>query len=421
MTTTRPADLWPTYRDPGDLAAIEAVPLTDRGLPDSTFAVLTRARDLWPDRPAVTVLPSAVPGGAVTWTFEELCERTVRIANVFTASGIGRHAAVGLLSPNVAELIPALLAAEAVGIAAPANPALHAEDLAHLFGRAGVQVLIAAGPEIDPGIWATARRLGAELGITAVYALRPTDAVGQGPALDQLPGVEVGYLCDIAAQHPDDVLTVGEPAGADLAAVFHTGGTTGRPKLAAHSHSSEVADAWMIAANSLLENDSVLFAALPLFHVNALVVTLLAPLLRGQHVVWAGPLGYRDPELVSNLWKLVERYGIATMSGVPTVYSMLATIPVDADISSLRFAIVGASALPPAVSEAFTAHTGVALLEGYGLTEGTCASARNLPGHPRPGSVGQRLPYQRVKIVAVRSRVGPGDDPRRAAGTRACR
>ena len=53
----------------------------------------------------------------------------------------------------------------------------------------------------------------------------------------------------------------------------------------------------MIAATSLLHDDAVVFAALPLFHVNALVVTLLAPLFRGQRVVWAGPLGYRDPAL----------------------------------------------------------------------------------------------------------------------------
>ena len=83
------------------------------------------------------------------------------------------------------------------------------------------------------------------------------------------------------------------PRPGDLAAFFHTGGTTGTPKLAAHTHANQVANAWMLAAISLLDADSVVFAALPLFHVNALVVTLLAPLFKGQQVVWAGPLGYR--------------------------------------------------------------------------------------------------------------------------------
>ena len=151
---------------------------------------------------------------------------------------------------------------------------------------------------------------------------------------------------------------MGEPPTAtDLAALFHTGGTTGTPKLAAHTHANEVTDAWMIAAIGVLDTDSVAFAALPLFHVNALVVTLLAPLFKGQRVVWAGPLGYRDTTLFANFWKVVERYRISFMSGVPTIYAALADRPVDADISSLRFALVGASPLPTAVRARFESAT----------------------------------------------------------------
>ena len=129
-----------------------------------------------------------------------------------------------------------------------------------------------------------------------------------------------------------------------------------------------------------------MFAALPLFHVNALVVTVLAPLFKGLQVVWAGPLGYRDPALYSSFWKLVERYRITTMSAVPTVYAVLAGCPVDADISSLRFAVVGASPLPHAVRDGFQSATGVRLVEGYGLTEATCVSALQLPRpSPCPG------------------------------------
>ena len=76
-------------------------------------------------------------------------------------------------------------------------------------------------------------------------------------------------------------------------------------------------------------------------------------------MVWAGPLGYRDQALFSNFWKVVERYGITTMSAVPTVYAVLAGRPVDADISSLRFAVVGASPLPQAVRDGFESATGI--------------------------------------------------------------
>ena len=77
----------------------------------------------------------------------------------------------------------------------------------------------------------------------------------------------------------------------------------------------------MIVSADLMRPGSTVFAALPLFHTNALLVTVLGPLLKGQHVVWAGPLGYRDLPLYGNFWKLVERHGIMSMSGVPTVYA----------------------------------------------------------------------------------------------------
>ena len=240
--------------------------------------------------------------------------------------------------------------------------------------------------------------------------LRPTGAADAAAPLPR----STGWRWDTSTSRPrrqDAEAFVGElPRSADLAAFFHTGGTTGAPKLAAHTHANEVADAWMLAANSLSNADSVVFAALPLFHVNALVVTLLAPLFKGQRVVWAGPLGYRDPALFREFWRIVEHYRIATMSAVPTVYAALAQVPVDADISSLRFAMVGASPLPPAVRADFQDRTGVPLLEGYGLTEATCASARSFPDAPRPGSVGQRLPYQRMTVAARRHwRTASGD------------
>jgi fatty-acyl-CoA synthase len=392
--------LWPRYATPDDLAAIEAVPLEKRGLPASTYALLVRAATRWPHRTAITVMPEAA-----RWrepqrrTFAQLLADVHRYANLLRELGVRRGDAVALMSPNCAELIPATLAAQLAGIAAPVNGGLSAEHIAGLLRRSGARVLITAGPELAPATWDAARALAASGGLDAVLVLRPTGAPGAPEPLAAVDGIQAGYLTELAADVDPSGFHGDPPGAADLAALFHTGGTTGVPKLAAHAHANEVADAWMLAANSLFDADSVLFAALPLFHVNALVVTLLEPLFKGQEVVWAGPLGYRDQPLFAEFWKIVEHHRIAAMSAVPTVYGVLARQPVDADISSLRFAMVGASPLPAAVRDSFQARIGVRLLEGYGLTEATCASARSFPDAPRQGSVGQRLPYQRMKIV----------------------
>ncbi|GAA5152449.1 acyl-CoA synthetase [Amycolatopsis dongchuanensis] len=391
--------LWPPrYRQPTDLPDIEAVPLADRGLPESTYALLSRAATLWPERTALTVLPEAA-----RWreparrTFADLLADVHRYANLLRELGIRRSDAVALMSPNCADLIPATLAAQLAGIAAPLNGGLSRDYLHELLRRSGARVLITAGPELAGGTWETAQALAPEL--DAILVVRPTGAAGEPAPLPGIEGVRVGYLDELASGMDSSTFAGDPPRASDLAALFHTGGTTGIPKLAAHTHANEIVNAWAIAANSVLDADSVIFAALPLFHVNALVVTLLAPLFKGQQAVWAGPLGYREPALYGQFWQIVEHYRIAAMSAVPTVYAVLAQCPVDADITSLRYAAVGAAPLPAAVRESFESHTGATLVEGYGLTEATCASAASLPDTPRPDAVGQRLPYQQVKVL----------------------
>lgn len=394
--------LWPDYATPDDLAAIEAVPLEARGLPESTYALLSRAATCWPDRTAVSVLPDAA-----RWrepqrrSFAELLADVHRYANLFHDLGVRRGDAVALMSPNCAELVTATLAAQLAGIAAPLSGGLSGQHLAELLRRSGARVLVTAGPELAPDTWDTAQALARDGLLDAILVLRPTAATDAPHPLPTIDGVRVGHLGELAAAMDPAAFAGEPPRSADLAAMFHTGGTTGAPKLAAHTHANEVTDAWMLAASSLFDEESVVFAALPLFHVNALVVTLLAPLFKGQPVVWAGPLGYREPALIGAFWRIVEHYRIAAMSAVPTVYGALAQVPVDADISSLRFPMVGASPLPAAVRDGFRARTGIPLVEGYGLTEATCASARSFPDAPRPGSVGQRLPYQQVRVVAA--------------------
>jgi len=390
--------LWPRFASPQDVAAIELVPLSRRGLPNSTFSIVERAAKLWPDRTAVSVLPSAA-----SWmeparrTFAQLRSDVIKAANVLYSVGVRRDTAVALMSPNCDELITATLAAQLAGIAAPINGDLSTQHIAHLLQRSGARVMIAAGPDLDPRIWTRAQHLIDDGLIDTVLLLRATGETSNTPA----PGNAMRYLHEAAADEDGTNFAGTPPDSDDLAALFHTGGTTGLPKLAAHTHANEVANAWMIAAVTLLDHDSVIFAALPMFHVNAVIVTVLAPLLRGQQTMWAGPLGYREPALHGNFWKIVQEYRISAMSAVPTVYARLSQRAVDADISTLRCAMVGASALPPSVRRDFEQHTGVPLVEGYGLTEATCASARSFPDHPRPGSVGQRLPYQRIKAVRI--------------------
>ena len=402
MSATPTTDLlWPSFTGPSRLAGIERVALSDRGLPASTS--WREGRPICrPDRPAVSVLPDAESFRApLVRTFAELAGETEA---VLAELGVDRGDAVAVVSVNCAELLSLLLAAEAVGIYAPINPGLAPEHAVELVRLSGARVIVASGPELDESVAVPERSRS-----TPAPARCSRCARRQPPAsrvLEPLESVEVAYLQERMADADAAELPGAAPASEDIASYLHTGGTTGTPKLAARTHANEVSNAWMIRASNVLDESSVIFAALPLFHTNALVVTVLAPLLKGQHVVWGGPLGYRDLPLFENFWKIVERYRIAAMSAVPTVYSVLAQTPVDADISSLKLPNVGAAPLPPAVRDAFDARTGVALCEGYGLTEGTCVSAVSWPGASHSGTVGQRLPYQEARSVRIEEATG---------------
>ena len=404
--------LWPRYSSPDDIVDIERTPLSERGLPASTYELLCRAARLWPDRTAAAVLRNTERWQEpVNLTFAELLSTVNRIANLLREIGVGREDTVALLSPNCQELISATLAAQTAGIAVPINPGLSEDHIAELLQRSGARVLLAAGPDLDPVVTEAAFSLAKKGLVDYVLLMSPTGQAPAGPA-STVGYTSVDYLTRRAANASPEQFQGVQPGPGDLAALFHTGGTTGTPKLAAHTHANEVADAWMLAANELPDEDAVYFAALPLFHVNALVVTVLAPLFKGQTVVWSGPLGYRDPALYGVFWKLVEHHRLTAMSAVPTVYATLAATPVNADISSLRHAMVGASPLPAAVREGFETATGVALIEGYGLTEATCVSVRSFPG-ASGSSLGCRLPYQEIKSVHVDDAghwhdVGPG-------------
>jgi fatty-acyl-CoA synthase len=388
--------------------------------PESTYRLLLDAAGAWPDGIATQWIPDpADHTRCLDWTYAELARTVTRIANALTALGVRRQDAVTLSSVNTSMLYAATLAAQAVGIAAPVNPALSSERIAELVRRTGSRILVAAGPELDPQLWQRLLEVARQAGMTAVLALRADGAHGDPPALGltgdapaagtpDTPngrGPFVAYLDDVIAGQPADHLAGADPPKAgDLAAFVHTGGTTGAPKVAAHTHANQLACGRGIAACSGLAPGEAMLAGLPLFHVNAMIVTGIAPMFGGARVVWPGPAGYRDKTLYARFWTIVEHYQIAAMSAVPTVYGTLAQVPVDADISTLRLPIVGASPLPASVREAFAAHTGRRLLEGYGLTEATCASTWTRPDEEQPGSVGRALPGQQVKAVRI------GDD-----------
>jgi fatty-acyl-CoA synthase len=262
-------------------------------LPESTYELLMNAARTWPDGIATQWVPDPADyTRALAWTYAELAGTVTQIANALTALGVRRGDAVTLAGVNTSMLYAATLAAQAAGIAAPVNPALSAERITELIRRTGSPVLIAAGPELNPQLWPKLLQTARQAGMTAVLALRPDGAHGDPPALeDDAPAggtpdgpLTVAYRDEVIAGQPSDQLAARPPTAGDLAAFVHTGGTTGAPKVAAHTHANQLACARGIAECAALAPGEGVLGGLPLFHVNALIVTGIAPMFGGRHL-----------------------------------------------------------------------------------------------------------------------------------------
>ena len=331
----------------------------------------------WANRTVATDRP-ALADERIALTRDELLRCAERFAQRLRAEGVGPGDIVAVMLPNRVELIITLFGAWWAGAAVtPINPTFTDAEAAHQLEDSGAVLVVCEDP---------ARFTGR---LTAV-------------SVDEVP-----TTASAAAVAPTpDTPTPLTPT--DLALVIYTSGSTGRPKGVMLDHANlEAMTAQMLAAFRIGADDHCLLV-LPLFHVNAIAVSILTPLRAGARTTVLerfAPASFADA---------VERVRPTYFSCVPTILAGYVDQVQDATspASSVRFVICGAA---PASRELLVRaeHTlGVPIVEGYGLTEATCASACNpIEGDRRVGTVGPALPGQRIRIV--------GDDGAEVpAGTR---
>ncbi|WP_099024047.1 class I adenylate-forming enzyme family protein [Mycolicibacterium palauense] len=303
-------------------------------------------------------------------TNAEFRDAVRRAATALSRHGVRAGDIVAVSLPNTVTLVVALFAAWRLGAAVtPLNPALSADEAKYQITDAAARVLITDRPDGD------------EAGATI---LTPAE-------LDAEPDPSIEPAADERA----------------LALVIYTSGTTGRPKgVMLDQANLDAMCAMAIDAFALTAADRSLLI-LPLFHVNGIVVGTLCPLLVGGHTTIAGRF---DP---ATFFDRVQRSRATFFSAVPTIYTMLVGLPPEPvpDTSSLRFAVCGAAPASVELLANFERRYRVPIIEGYGLSEGTCASTANpLHGPRKPGTVGLPLPGQRVRIADADGRpVAPGE------------
>jgi len=390
-------------RDATDIARFESDLALDQRLPErSIFDVLASAAETWPERPALTMIMSGAPDEQPRRvSYAELLKLVRRAANLF-ASLAGPRPGVAYMLPSLVETHATLWGAESAGFAVPINFLLQPEHIAALLEASGARILVALGPHPSLDIWSKALALKQRLPDLVVLRVAAPGTPLEDGVLD--------FHAALAAQ-PDDRLAFGAPGrDDDIAAYFHTGGTTGAPRLVAHTHRGQLVTALGGAVLGDFRPTDTLTATLPLFHVGGTIFCGLSAFMAGVSLLVMSPGGLRNPAMVQGFWRLVGRYGATLVGAVPTSVGAVLEVPADpADLRTVRAGFCGAASLPTAVRERFLQVTGRALHEVYGMTEASGLIAIDaVGGTGGPGSVGWALPYTRVQVCRLQADGTPG-------------
>ena len=388
-------------RSAADVRRLEEKPLASAYTHRSTYDIFCESARAFGDKTALTFLRSADPQHApIQWTYSELLRGIHQTANLLHRLGVGPNDAIAVLLPGCLDYHLALWGGEAAGIVQPLNPLLNEEKLVSLMNAGKATVLFAWGADDEAQLWSKAMRIRAHVPtLRTVLRVAPHDEV-DSPNLPE-------SVLDFSAQRRlevDDHLVSGRTIAAhDIAAYFHTGGTTGAPKLARHSHGAQVFTAWVCVQMQGTLAADVVINGYPLFHVAGVLPGALTSFAAGSEVLIPTTTLFRNRAVLGNYWRLVERYGATVVSAVPTVLEALANIPVGtAAISSLRYCRTGAAPLSPDLAARFERLFGLHVHESLGMTEMAGISTITPPGVIAPvGCVGFRLPYTELRVVAL--------------------
>ena len=281
-----------------------------------------------PNRVAIDYLGREVTYGA-------LDERSERLAASFLASGLKRGDRVATLTGNSPEHVEVLFACAKAGLLLlPLSWRLSAPELAYQLDDA-TPALLLVEEEYDALADAT----------LAAAGVKPRrERLGEAVAGGDARRAEVG---------DDDPLLL-----------VYTSGTTGRPKGALLTHANCFWTNLSFDLTTGVEQDDVVLQLLPQFHCGGWNVQALLSWWKGATVLLER--GF-EPE---RCLRLIEEKRVTTMMGVPAIYLFLSQDPrfETADLSSLSRAVVGGAPMPEALLETWQ-ERGVAIIQGYGLTE----------------------------------------------------
>ena len=305
-------------------------------------------------------------------SYGDLISRAGQVANVLVGSGVKPGDRVAAQTEKSVQGLVLYLATVRVGaVYLPLNTAYTLNELEYFITDAEPS-LVVCDPSKAEGIGAIAAKVGAK-----VLTL---GADGEGSLTDAV--AKAGAEFETIARTDDD-----------LAAILYTSGTTGRSKGAMLTHDNLASNALTLIDYWHFSKNDVLIHALPIYHTHGLFVATNVALFARASMIFLPKL---DPELII---RLMARATV--LMGVPTFYTRLLQSPAlthDAT-KHMRLFVSGSAPLLADTHREWSARTGHAVLERYGMTETNMNTSNPYDGERVPGAVGHALPGVSVRVT----------------------
>jgi fatty-acyl-CoA synthase len=377
-----------------DIESLEKQPYEEVVTSKSVYELFIATATLFPDRPGLTVLPSGnLAEVAHTRSNRELLQEVTRVANMMHDIITREDGAVAIISPTYDQIPATIWGTQTSGIVSSINYLLSPDVIVDLLRAENAEILVVPGPNVDKNIWTKVQAV-----IGQADMIKKILVLGGAPVKDR----RMYDFDKTVREYPNERLTFSRGIGRNtVAALFHTGGTTGTPKLVQLTHGNQIHGAWAFAQMWHIDETDVLLNCLPMFHVGGTISSGLSVMAAGAHEVILSPYGLRNQDIVRNYWRIVERYRATIIGGVPTGIVALSDVPIgDADISSVRMACTGGALCPIPVGERFEKKIDGFLYEQYGMTEtGAMISSNPVMGKRILGSAGLRVPFSDLMVA----------------------
>ncbi len=309
-----------------------------------------------------------------TVTYGQLSGQIKAFAGGLASRNIGPGATWALMAPNLPEFAVVFHGLAYAGVTVTTlNPTYGASEIAHQLKDSGASTIVTVAVFLE-----VAQAAAAEVGIKDIFLIGPGDA----------PGIQTLMGEPLNAQVPV------KPAE-DVVVLPYSSGTTGFPKGVMLTHRNLVANLLQCDEHFGLDDDEVVYAVLPFFHIYGMTVLMNYAVMKGCTVITVPRF-----DLLQML-QLVQDHKITRLYLVPPIILALAQHPIidKYDLSSVKQVFSGAAPLGGELAEACAKRIGCEVVQGYGMTELSPVSHATEDGDYKTGSIGTLVAGTEARII----------------------